>query len=251
MRTVTANGREIILGKRGENVSTRVVFPFAKAWEELFGAGTFELIHQRHGDAAPYPCVVTVDGPNVVWVIEDTDLAKPGAGKCEISYVVDELIAKTITYTTRVYESLSEAGPAPEPYESWVEQVLEAGAAATESAEAAANSAEAAAGSADDADADADRAEAARDEIEDMTVSARTLPAGSSATVEKSGGHGSPFSLNFGIPKGDKGDRGDAYFPIVYINPADGELYYTYADEQGPFAFEIDRATGILEVTYS
>lgn len=54
----------------------------------------------------------------------------------------------------------------------------------------------------------ANQAEAAEHSIKDMTVSAHTLPSGSSATVTKTEGE-TTFNLDFGIPKGEKGDKGD------------------------------------------
>lgn len=42
----------------------------------------------------------------------------------------------------------------------------------------------------------------------DIGVAAQTLPAGSDATVSKSGELAAP-TFTFGIPKGDKGDKGD------------------------------------------
>ena len=42
----------------------------------------------------------------------------------------------------------------------------------------------------------------------DIGVAAETLPAGSEATVSKSGELAAP-TFTFGIPKGDKGDKGD------------------------------------------
>ena len=50
-------------------------------------------------------------------------------------------------------------------------------------------------------------AEAAQQAIEDMTASASALPEGSTPTVEKTT-VGGVVNLNFGIPKGDKGDTG-------------------------------------------
>ena len=48
-----------------------------------------------------------------------------------------------------------------------------------------------------------------------ITATATTLPAGSSATVTKSGTAENP-AFAFGIPKGDKGDKGDAGVTIYY-----------------------------------
>lgn len=75
---------------------------------------------------------------------------------------------------------------------------------AEQSKQAAAVSATLAGQSATSAEADADRAEAALTEFTEVTATATTLPAGSSATAEYDDGE-----LTLGIPKGDKGDTGD------------------------------------------
>lgn len=78
---------------------------------------------------------------------------------------------------------------------------------AKEQADAAAKSAASAAESEESAGESAEKAEVARRSIEDMTVSADTLPPGSEATVVKSPMNGS-FHLRFGIPQGPQGEVG-------------------------------------------
>ena len=86
---------------------------------------------------------------------------------------------------------------------------------AVESANNASISAGNASRSASDASLFADRAEeaasdaeTAKQAIEDMTVSAKTLPAGSQATVTKTISPQGTVNLSFGLVKGDKGDTG-------------------------------------------
>lgn len=59
-----------------------------------------------------------------------------------------------------------------------------------------------------DTQAAAEAAEQSAEEIKNLTVSSETLPAGSSATVEKTGGDGEPYNLHFAIPRGDVGPQG-------------------------------------------
>lgn len=86
---------------------------------------------------------------------------------------------------------------------------------AVESANNASASAGNASRSASDASLFADRAEeaasdaeTAKQAIEDMTVSAKTFPAGSQATVTKTISPQGTVNLSFGLVKGDKGDTG-------------------------------------------
>ena len=84
MREITARaGREIHIGKRGENNAVCVVFDISD-WQALYGAGNVQLIHQRNGDKIPYPCPVEVSGDAALWVITKTDVANPGVGRAEL-----------------------------------------------------------------------------------------------------------------------------------------------------------------------
>ena len=132
---VKGNKSTIPIGREGENDALVVKFPFVKEWKALYGNGTFELMNQRPDDADPYPCVVDSDGDNVLWVINAEDVSQVGRGRCQLTYVVNDTIAKSIIFATSINDSIGDAGIPPEPYQSWVNDVLQAGAAAHESAE--------------------------------------------------------------------------------------------------------------------
>lgn len=169
MRTVNAKcGAVIPIGRLGENEATAVVFDAAE-YEQLFGAGTFSLLHQRSGDALPYPCSVEYSGSKVTWIVKSADVAVQGYGKCELIYTVGGMIAKSVVFTTITGTALTGGAEPPEPWEDWVERVLEAGAAAQE----------------------------AKEQWENMSAEAETLPAGTPATASYSEG-----VLHLGIPKG-------------------------------------------------
>ena len=61
---------------------------------------------------------------------------------------------------------------------------------------------------AEKAETAADEAASSAEEIEDLTVTASSLPAGSTPTVTKTGGGGLPYNITFGIPKGSPGQDG-------------------------------------------
>lgn len=136
MRIICATAATMVIGRRGENLATRVRFPTA-SWVETYGDGTFQLLVQRPNEDTPYPAALVSDGDNICWDVTSADTAIAGLGKCELQYYVGDVLAKSVIYQTRVMESLDAAGDVPEPYESWVEQVLQAGADAQEAAEAA------------------------------------------------------------------------------------------------------------------
>lgn len=117
----------ICIGKQGENLARVVYFDEPAVWKETFGEGKCELVHQRSGDAAPYPVVLETEGDKVCWKITESDTAMVGDGKCELHYSVDGTIVKSKIWTTTVLPSLGEASEeAPEPQKAWVDQVLEA-----------------------------------------------------------------------------------------------------------------------------
>lgn len=126
MKRIIANTNVINIGKKGENDTRQVVFDISE-WLELLGEGTVALIHKRNGDAEPYPCVVKVVGTEALWNIADVDVDKPGAGECELMYVIGGRIAKSVTWATLTSKGLSDASSeVPEPHKSWVDEVIKA-----------------------------------------------------------------------------------------------------------------------------
>lgn len=118
---------QIHLGKQGEHNARRFTFNDVKIWQELFGEGHCEVLHQRNGDSAPYPVVLTIENGVPYWYVSEVDTAISGEGKCEIRYIVNDAIVKSSIYVTVVQESLGEgAEEPPEAAKPWVDQVIEA-----------------------------------------------------------------------------------------------------------------------------
>ena len=162
MRTIIVRDTmRIPIGRQGENEAQRVVWPnIVTGWAKLYGDGVFSLAVKRKGDAAPYPVTVTTENGALVWVPTNADTAVAGSGSCELSYTVDDVLAKSQTWSTEVYSSLTGEGETepPEPYQSWVDAVLKAGATAETAAQDAAASAETAQSAAETAAHDAESA---------------------------------------------------------------------------------------------
>lgn len=141
-------GQDLDLGKRGENLARRVTFDIG-GWIKTFGEGEVHLLHQRNGDKTPYPCVVEVEKTKAYWPVTNTDVAMAGRGHAEIQYWVGDAIVKSVTYNTRVAQSMGVAGDTPPaPAENWLNTMMGLGNETKVNAEAAAESAEAAATSA-------------------------------------------------------------------------------------------------------
>ena len=136
MTYIEATGTDpLLLGRTGENQARTVRFPCARAWQETYGTGSFQLLHRRAGDAAAYPCSISAAQEDILWPILAADVAKAGEGVCELTYTVGDTVVKSQCYVTVTAPTLTEAGEAPEPWSSWVEQVLSAGQAAQSAAE--------------------------------------------------------------------------------------------------------------------
>lgn len=127
---------DIFIGRQGENNVTEVIFDFEEV-KELFGEGTATLLYRRPSDATPYPVVLEFNDNFGVWSVKSLDLEKKGVGECEIRYVVDGKIVKSRIYSVNVARALGTESPAPDPWESWIDEIL----AAAERAESASLSA--------------------------------------------------------------------------------------------------------------
>lgn len=129
------------LGKQGENLARKIQFDISR-WISTFGPGTVQLLHQRSGDEAPYPVAVEQDGTLAIWKVSSADTASAGTGRTELQYYVGDALAKSETWMTKVLPALGDASETPpEAQQGWVDQVLQAGAAAVESADRAENAA--------------------------------------------------------------------------------------------------------------
>jgi hypothetical protein len=116
----------IHLGKQGENHARKIPFEFGQ-WENEYGEGRCELLHQRNGDEVPYPVALTIENNVAYWCVNSADTAFDGEGKCELRYIVDDVVVKSATFITSVAKSLGEGTEEPpEVYKPWVDQVLDA-----------------------------------------------------------------------------------------------------------------------------
>lgn len=182
----------IPIGVQGENDAVTVVWDISK-WVEYYGNGSPLLVHQRPGDAEPYPCGTELKGGQVEWLVQQADTAIDGYGRCQLSYQVgDNIVARTpIYYTIAADEITSTPVGDYDPAQSWIDDLLDAVnkagditsdvEAAQTAATQAGQSATAAAGSASDA---AESATAAAESAAEAAQHAGEVTAGVAAAAE-------------------------------------------------------------------
>lgn len=116
---------DLLIGRTGENDVTEVQFDFSK-WVEDYGEnGTFYLTAKLPGATVSYPAEVAVDENIATWTVKNSDLAVKGYGQVEAWYSIDEKVKASAIYGTYIGESLDESGEIPDPYESWIEEIIE------------------------------------------------------------------------------------------------------------------------------
>ena len=118
------------IGRLGENQHRGVIFPETKELLKMYPDAGIVVMHQRPGDPAAYPInpanVHIVDGC-VCWIVLNSDVAYEGNGRCEVMITQGSVVALDIIYNTSILDALDGSATPPEPWESWIEQVVAAG----------------------------------------------------------------------------------------------------------------------------
>lgn len=132
MRTIKVKVDEIksiYLGYSGENAVSEVEVDYTD-WIETYDTGVIALSIQRPGeDQYPYSVSLTVTDGVATWNVSSTDTQYKGWGKGQFAYYIDgadEPIKKSPIFSFYVKDSLETDGEVPDPYESWLDDVIEA-----------------------------------------------------------------------------------------------------------------------------
>lgn len=126
IKVIATPGATIALGRQGENLARCVEFNLSK-FRSLYGDGSAQLLVRRPEETEPYPAYLEVDGDTAVWTLTSADTAISGHyGKAELQWYVGEVLAKSTTWNTVVQAALGEPREeAPEPYLTWMEEMLQ------------------------------------------------------------------------------------------------------------------------------
>ena len=210
MRTVSYRiedlQRAIIpLGFAGENLHRRIIFIAESMYAEYPHAAASLTVRPPYGE--PYPAVVTRDGNDVLWDVEDSDLTRSGQGELQLAFTEGEVVCRTYVGKTRIGRSIIPTGDVPDPIEDFL---AEAGAALTAIPE------------------EIDQA------FDAITAEAETLEAGESATASFDS---ETKVLTIGVPAGADGDPGqpgaDGYSPTITVTDITGGHRLTITDKNG------------------
>lgn len=110
------------IGRRGENLATRVIYPGAP---ESGQAVTVYVL--RNGDTAAYPASeIEITDTEIIWTVTSVDTDKSGRGKVQYRFadsVTGEVIKTEIYYFIVGLALDTEVGPAPDPYETWLDSL--------------------------------------------------------------------------------------------------------------------------------
>lgn len=111
---------KIILGRQGETAVTTIEFD-TTPWQEEYGEGELVAVAKRSGDVNPYPLTL-VDN---TWTVSNTDTYMAGRGKLQVSWIADGAVKKSVIHDTKVLPCIDATEEPPDPYETWIDQLLQ------------------------------------------------------------------------------------------------------------------------------
>lgn len=202
----------IPIGFVGENLYTRVRIDSKVVFDEYPTAIASLTVQDPNGSM--YPGFISRDGDVIIWDVTASDLVYGGNGALQLAFFVDDVIAKSYICRTYVSKAMIGPGTIPTPIASWI----------------------------DAANVVLGEAEEVFEALDNMTVAAETLAAGSTATAEISDVDGHKH-IDFGIPKGDQGEQGetgpagrdgaDGFSPTLVVTTITGGHRITITDKVG------------------
>lgn len=197
-------GKTFRIAYQGENKRQQVRFDLADIMGE-FPGGTAVLAVLRNGDADPVPAAETaMDGTSLIWTVTAWECAVEGFVYAQVTYAVDQVVAKTRIWRFDVKNSLVVSGAEPEEWADLVGQLVTAAAGVNTAIEAAQEQLRQYVAAAEAAQR---AAEEAVGQYDDMTATATGLAAGSAPTAEIDHSGSAPV-LRLGIPAGERGADG-------------------------------------------
>ena len=226
----------IAIGEERENLAVPVVVDYT-AWIEQHGAGALQILLQRPQDADPYPVTVTNDNGEAVWTPNETDMNFKGRGEIQLVYTAGDVIEKSPVIAVISGRSLGVSGDAPDPYETWLEELTQLSAETLTNAQNAANSEEQAEEYAGQALESANKAKKAAEKAEEAVTHYPAIINGYWCVWDVTSGEY--------VSTGIEAQGPDGFSPTVVITAITNGHRVTITDANGPHVFDVlDGAKG-------
>lgn len=121
-------GRDIPIGRKGENLARVVDFSdiIAEIKKDYGDSGKIVVLIKRPNEDVPYPAAVVDESDGLTWTPTETDTAIAGRGNAEVDYYVDDVLVKSVLFTTYTHDSIGVSGDTPEPGYDYMKQLLDA-----------------------------------------------------------------------------------------------------------------------------
>lgn len=173
MVEVVQEGKKIVLGRYDENITRVKKFNIGNLLANYPDA-TYTLLNKRPGDEAAYIVAAShcaIEGNCFLWTIHREDVAKQGKGRCELRLQRGEEVFLSYIWDTEIWESLSGTGTPPDPWETWLQELINASVDVTDAVEEAKSTLE---GYVSDAESARDDAITAKNSAESANADAQT-----------------------------------------------------------------------------
>ena len=223
-------GRDIPIGRKGENLARTVDFSdiIAEIKNDYGDGGKVVVLVKRPGEDEPYPAASVDESDGLTWQPTETDTAIAGRGRAEVDYYIDDVLVKSVLFTTYTNDSIGVSGDTPEPGYDYMKQLLDAlekvgtGIVSIEENE------------------DTSITFHMSDGTEYTTTPLKGEDGKDGAPGEK-GEPGAPGADGAPGEKGEPGNDGaDGFSPTVQIADGDGSHVVTITDKDGDHSFTVN-----------
>ena len=121
-------GRDIPIGRKGENLARAVDFSdiIAEIKKDYGDGGKIVVLVKRPNEDVPYPAASVDESDGLTWTPTETDTAIVGRGNAEVDYYVDDVLVKSVLFTTYTHDSIGVSGDTPEPGYDYMKQLFDA-----------------------------------------------------------------------------------------------------------------------------
>lgn len=128
MKVILADGKgKLNIGRQTDNERTTVVFPLADLLEEFPGGAASLKIRRPHENEFYVSETTSMDGTNLLWLVQDYDVAIEGDGEVQLYYTVDDVAAPGRIFKTHSDRSLTDQAAALPGWSSWKDELIAAG----------------------------------------------------------------------------------------------------------------------------